>query len=1089
MLCSSSAVTGGKDAILDPRIERMLWHLEDDTKRSVVDEIVFEMDLDEILEARDAIFEEVVTTIGIQNGDPADSRGKDAHFPRNTRQIAIPWKVIKRRIPTLAADDLCDIYLYKLNPKIGFPFKMLKRKTLAMLAEPPALEGYSLGMIPENEPIIDTTPPIAEEGDPGIMSESHSSTYTDNVVKDETNDFEEKQQNDKPVQLPSNNTTVVIEKPDRGQAVDDISEGFWGTYDRFDMQNTCPVPSVPDKHETTIQCQSPANESAASLSVGSPTHAHPVTTTLSIVPSTSSDSSSDGNPRIPVIAPIHNAAVLDPICLEDNTRTVANAPLLDPVIPNPSEADRQAADPTPFSTPRNRSTSVECPPSAGTCLPVVKLGNSVSSDQSGKDSAQPAVEPAASHIVPVFSRPVSGVDKSTSTVVDMATQTGPNVIFDPPVKKSEFSGQMDYIDSSLTDHERRMRACEMRNERGDQKVNKLDADIYSMYSDLRISHDSLINDHDDLRRSHEALADDHNSLKRIVSDILKVSPIYEKLILEDESTPFADPIGAPIQRSSYKPMEPIVLPMMVKSSEKIQPTEIGSMRTQPLSLAPPYVPNLSVPKPGSGKGGVEIGYLGRKPLDSGTTCASDNDPKPVVDGGDVKLAKGASSNHPSQTIPGNGAGAIPKKTTNYITPADSVYVFPANPVKDKGGVEKKRYESPADSFLKETKRVIPQGPGKRAKNNGPKNANNGPKRMTSTPSNPRPTTHPIALSNMFTALDTLDPNPSGPQGNCHVKTNSHKVSVDLSSPEEFPTLPRKTNAKLAPKYNQYVDEHTGQQLQSEQSWAEIDDDDNRTIEAFLSTVKGSDIPPKNVLPIDNQVVITNNTTRDHSDRAKLREDIVPAKEPGMGSAKYEPRNTDHIIQTHKVNVQGDPPRPKQPQGQRDTSRQGFQYSEQGAVGGTQNNFPATVRPKTGQSNNAQTRNHPERTVSRNGWHTNNKKRKRTKSSTLTFPTISGGQTKPYRDVFVGNLRTELYNDPEEMSDALQDYIEARGVDVFFIKTMNSQYEGFANAKIVVATGDYDTVISRDFWPENIFVREWYQGKEKDKKQASAGNHA
>ena len=62
-----------------------------------------------------------------------------------------------------------------------------------------------------------------------------------------------------------------------------------------------------------------------------------------------------------------------------------------------------------------------------------------------------------------------------------------------------------------------------------------------------------------------------------------------------------------------------------------------------------------------------------------------------------------------------------------------------------------------------------------------------------------------------------------------------------------------------------------------------------------------------------------------------------------------------------------------------------------------------------------------------------------------------------------------------------------GVDVYFIKTMNSQYEGFANAKLVVATGDYTVVTNKDFWPENVFVREWYQGKEKDKKQVNAGH--
>ena len=85
---------------------------------------------------------------------------------------------------------------------------------------------------------------------------------------------------------------------------------------------------------------------------------------------------------------------------------------------------------------------------------------------------------------------------------------------------------------------------------------------------------------------------------------------------------------------------------------------------------------------------------------------------------------------------------------------------------------------------------------------------------------------------------------------------------------------------------------------------------------------------------------------------------------------------------------------------------------------------------------------------------------------------------PYRDVLVHNLKTEKYIGPEDMADAVQDYCEERGVGVYFIKVMNSLYEGFANIKLTVATCDYMTVLDSDLWPENVSPREWYV---KDKK--------
>ena len=63
--------------------------------------------------------------------------------------------------------------------------------------------------------------------------------------------------------------------------------------------------------------------------------------------------------------------------------------------------------------------------------------------------------------------------------VEMSTQTEPNVIFDPPVKRSEYDRQIAYMERSLTDHERRMRASEMWNEKEERKVDSMDAEFFN----------------------------------------------------------------------------------------------------------------------------------------------------------------------------------------------------------------------------------------------------------------------------------------------------------------------------------------------------------------------------------------------------------------------------------------------------------------------------------------------------------------------------------------------------------------------------------------------------------------------------------
>ena len=115
------------------------------------------------------------------------------------------------------------------------------------------------------------------------------------------------------------------------------------------------------------------------------------------------------------------------------------------------------------------------------------------------------------------------IDKASITTADMATQTGPKEIPDLPIRQSEFTSQMDYVESTLTNHKRRMRANEVWREKQDRKVDKSDADFYTLYIDLRADHEKLL-------ASHDSLTEGFLSLQKVVEDLIMISPNYENMI-------------------------------------------------------------------------------------------------------------------------------------------------------------------------------------------------------------------------------------------------------------------------------------------------------------------------------------------------------------------------------------------------------------------------------------------------------------------------------------------------------------------------------------------------------------------------------
>ena len=122
-----------------------------------------------------------------------------------------------------------------------------------------------------------------------------------------------------------------------------------------------------------------------------------------------------------------------------------------------------------------------------------------------------------------------------------------------------------------------------------------------------------------------------------------------------------------------------------------------------------------------------------------------------------------------------------------------------NTNKEKRGNEKRCPETLAESFLKEARHVIPPSvPKRNQSNNQPvkKPPSVQPRRMASTPS--ATPAQSIEISNMFAPLETHDltnedPHSKGPRA--HIPSGT---AIDITSPEEFPSLPRRPRSDKAP---------------------------------------------------------------------------------------------------------------------------------------------------------------------------------------------------------------------------------------------------------------------------------------------------
>ena len=281
------------------------------------------------------------------------------------------------------------------------------------------------------------------------------------------------------------------------------------------------------------------------------------------------------------------------------------------------------------------------------------------------------------------------------------------------------------------------------------------------------------------------------------------------------------------------------------------------------------------------------------------------------------------------------------------------------------------------------------------------------------------------------------------------------------------------NASTVTVTNQdIVDLATAREGSENESWTDIDAEDSKAIEAYLAASEENDL----------SIGATDNIGMARGSGPPRPGPTSVSSEAGRSSAKQTQWGPSGSGRNRPPPAPPNQPLSKNggsgPTGKTKPSPAPRNMATGGAR--PKGNFPMPTPQAEEQP--------PRRVLTRGGWYTEPRKRKRTTSSPNTQPAICGGQVKPYRDVFVAGLKADLYDDPEEMKDALQDYCEARGVDVYFINILNNSYgDGFANAKLTIATADYQRVISHSFWPADVFAREWYVGNKKKKAGGAGGD--
>ena len=658
--------------------------------------------------------------------------------------------------------------------------------------------------------------------------------------------------------------------------------------------------------------------------------------------------------------------------------------------------------------------------------------------------------------------------------VDMATQTDPNSLPDLPVLKSEYDGQIDYMEKAITDHERRVRTGEIRRDKCDRRVDKMDADYFNMITSLKATQDMLVTEVQEHRKTIEYLLQCRCCAKDCpCDDPAKLMPTQKSC------TP---------REIAFAKMFPELFPGDSDAGKQI------GKKTVQVEKARTETPNRKgVADNARGTRGENGSASAIEKKDSSYACFM-REAKRVIP---PTAPKRNERNRDEGTLPTHSpmpdiekdeapASNTPPLDDNSSEP-DTVSADHGTPLRPSGKHDDSTL-SPVD-FPPFPVRPI-------------HHPVTGMRQMASTPLVPNPTANDSWVDDDDEVSKTIEvfladmkKNGDNNDFNTGQRVGLNRARPSATTQNTANTGQRSVPDRARSSASSQNDINTGQRAGPDRA--------PPSVHRQSTTNTGQRVGPDRARPSMSTQKESNTGQRVGPDRARPSATPQSASNSGqrVGPERALPSDTTEQYQNSGDNasktIQSSGP---------DISRYNpnFQQSKSGA---TAQMAPApTTNPRQQgnvdlQSGNGGARpkdmklgefssnrtentqvfpnngNQGKRIVTRNGWHPpeRERKRKRTQSSSKTYPPLSAVESSLYKDVFVRGLRAEGYESKEMLEDAIIDYCDERGVDLYHIWIMTNTGEpDMANAKVTVASKDTRTVMVNSFWPGCATVREWYQ---------------
>ena len=608
--------------------------------------------------------------------------------------------------------------------------------------------------------------------------------------------------------------------------------------------------------------------------------------------------------------------------------------------------------------------------------------------------------------------------------VTMATQTEPNKIIDPLVMRSEFESHLQYVERSITDHERRLRSTEIWREKNDRKVDKIDADYYNQINELRAQQETMNKNHADL-------------IQRLESE-------REKLIESNTCSKIIECSSTEISVEDTPPSKPDRKRKRVVSGNKtINGKKLGKKSPlrdkhtmsrkkdsvyQSLMKAARDVlsPRVRIREPIIKQKVRDI------PSDPDKTRPSNRDSTPLL------RSKGRSGEV------GRDDNQQEEKRESVITASTPI---PGQRHENPSWADEDEDDRTIDAYLATLeKEEVSEQPKRRNvvrdhQIPGPSGVN--PEANTRK-SNPTTRTGPSAhtLRRPMTSTDnTADKPTSQQQTTRRIAERTQEVSKyggarPKQKPVGYKSSERETNGRVVTKPNVNFKE------------ADNKGGDSQNRYAPLANKEGTAL-------CDN----------------------ASSKKDKPGASKF------YVNDTTKTNLDGSVSMIKDVPGNQGTE---FMHQDAGDESQSDDDDGQNEENKSGNSSYAEVATKSKWLTQGSGKKAKN--RPSPKSLLKTFPPIKGSRVRQHRDIFIrGVVKTE-FNSPEDLESALQAYCEERGVGTVFVKVLVDKYESnTARCRICVFEVDWMTVMDPTFWPEDVEVREWFVNP-KDKKNANNNKH-